>query len=1150
MLPGQLKLGLPANRPQHIGDSYLQIATMARRSSRTMASVFAQFLKTIFRAPRKNRHKPRGFAFEPLETRALLASDFGAISGLIYRDATGNGFTAGEEVAGATVNLYSDDGDGVFEPAGDDAPATADVTDASGRYRFDGLSAGSYWIEQPAQTVGSLILSSQNSALITVSALEAQGIVPATIDDYTETGPLVNAGPPVGTKDFDVATAASALGDERDLLVEFTSGGDGETVELEAIAGALSFDASLTAQGRYVSVWDGIDGDGETINFAGLSNHDLTSGGAATAIRLFAGVDQAGATARIRVFTDADNWSEQTIPIPNAVSNELIFRFSSFAQGGAASGPANFASVNAIELQIDTSVNATDGQVTVVETLGPTVKTQDFTNPADLSLTKEVNIANPDVGQNVIFTITVTNAGPGAANNVVVTDTLPAGLQFVSATPSQGTFEVISGTWSVGSIDAGDNATLQIEATATSGTSQNNDAEVTDVDEFDPDSTPDNNTAGEDDQDSANVNAVLVDLSVEKSVNNPTPGDNEVVTFTIIVSNASDDEATGVVVNDDLPAGLVFVSSTAGADYNPATGEWNVGVVPASGQRSMQIQARVTTADVKINTAELIALDQDDADSTPNNNNPQEDDQDSVTLTPLIADVAVTKTADNLTPDRNDVITFTIEATNDGPDAATSIVVTDLLPGGLTLGNVNAPAGTSYNQTNGQWTIDSLASGVKATLTLTATATTSGAKINTATLTSLNQFDTNTENDSQSVTVTPEVANLAVTKTVDNATPDKNDLLEFGIVVTNSGPDAATNVVVADLLPTGLTLGTAIAEAGTNYNSTTGAWTIPSLANGATATLTLTATAASSGLKTNTAQVTASDQFDTNTADNQAGVDVTPQVADLSVVKEVNDSTPNAGQSITFTIRVINSSTTQQATGVTLTDQIPAGMTIGTATPSSGTYNQTTGVWDIGTIAANATATLTITATSTTAAQKTNTARLTTADQFDPDSTPGNTAAGEDDEMTITITPNVADVRLSKTVSTSSPQVGQQVTFKVTVTNDGPQAATGVKVTDQLPAGLSFVSKNVPAGTTYNETTGIWDIPTLASGSSLELTIVATATQTGALANKAEVTALNEFDSDSTPNNNVATEDDQDTETVNATQLISPRLCTIVWHRG
>ncbi|HZL87502.1 MAG TPA: SpaA isopeptide-forming pilin-related protein, partial [Pirellulaceae bacterium] len=198
---------------------------MARRSRPTIASVFADFLRTVFRGrpTGSGRHKPRGFAFEPLETRALLASDFCAISGLIYRDATGNGFTAGEEVAGATVNLYTDDGDGVFEPAGDDAPATADITDASGRYRFDGLSAGSYWIEQQAQSVGSIILSAQHSALITISTLEAQGIVAATIDDYTETGPLVNAGPPVGTKDFDVAAAASALGDERDLLVEFTS---------------------------------------------------------------------------------------------------------------------------------------------------------------------------------------------------------------------------------------------------------------------------------------------------------------------------------------------------------------------------------------------------------------------------------------------------------------------------------------------------------------------------------------------------------------------------------------------------------------------------------------------------------------------------------------------------------------------------------------------------------------------------------------------------------------------------------------------------------------------------------------------------------------------------------------------------------------
>ncbi|HUE74450.1 MAG TPA: SpaA isopeptide-forming pilin-related protein [Pirellulaceae bacterium] len=1122
---------------------------MARRSRRTMPSVFAQFLKTVFRRQEEKRPQRRGFAFESLEARAMLASDLGAISGLIYRDATGDGFTAGEEVAGATVNLYIDDGDGVFEPAGDDAPATAGVTDANGRYRFDGLAAGDYWIEQPAQTVGAIVLSAQNSALITITALEAQGTVAGTIDDYTETGPSLSAGPPVGTQSLGTALAASALGGERDLLVEFTSGSAGETVDLEAISTGLSFDASLTSQGRYVSVWDGIDGDASAINFAGLGNHDLTSGGTATGIRLLAGADQSGATARLRIYSDANNWSEQAIAIPATPGSELIFLFSGFATGGGASGPADFASVNAIEMQIDTTVDATDGLVQVVETIAPTVKAQDFANSADLSLTKTVDIAAPSIGQDVTFTITVANAGPGAANNVVVTDLLPAGLDFVSSTPSQGSYDNITGIWTVGSIDAGADATLGIVATVTTLDGQENVAEVTGVDEFDPDSTPGNNDPLEDDQDSVIVDAALIDLSLSKSADNVTPDRDQQVTFTIIVANAGPDNATGVVVNDDLPPGMTFVSAVATqGTYDPETGLWTVGTVNSGADATLTLAAIVTTSDPKINTAEVVAADQADVDSTPNNNNSEEDDQQSVTLTPTIADISVTKTADNLTPDRDDVVTFTIVAANGGPDAATDIVITDLLPAGLSLDSFDAPAGTAYNQTTGEWTIDSLASGADVTLTLSATATTSGAKVNSATLTSLDQFDTNGQNDSASVTITPEETNLAVTKTVDNATPDKNDLITFTIVVSNTGPVAATNVVVTDQLPAGLQFGTATTATG-SYNQTNGQWTIDSLASGASATLTLTATATSDGVQTNTAQVTASDQFDGNAADDQDSVDVTPQVADLSVIKEVDDATPNNGQLITFTIRVTNSSTTQQATGVTLADQIPAGMTFGTATTAAGTYDQNTGIWNIGTIAAGTTVELTITATNTTADVKQNTARLMTSDQFDPDSTPGNTAAGEDDESTITITPNVADVRLSKQVSNAAPQVGQNVTFTITATNDGPQAASGLQVTDLLPAGLTFVSATASVGT-YTQATGLWDIGGLNSGASATLTIVATASQPGQVVNSAEVTAMNEFDSDSTPNNNVPTEDDQASATINTTQLISPRLCTIVWRRS
>ena len=60
---------------------------------------------------------------------------------------------------------------------------------------------------------------------------------------------------------------------------------------------------------------------------------------------------------------------------------------------------------------------------------------------------------------------------------------------------------------------------------------------------------------------------------------------------------------------------------------------------------------------------------------------------------------------------------------------------------------------------------------------------------------------------------------------------------------------------------------------------------------------------------------------------------------------------------------------------------------------------------------------------------------------------------------------------MTKTVSNPTPNVGDPITFTVTLTNQGPDAATGVQVTDLLPAGLSFVSAN-PSQGSYNSGTG------------------------------------------------------------------------------
>jgi uncharacterized repeat protein (TIGR01451 family) len=115
------------------------------------------------------------------------------------------------------------------------------------------------------------------------------------------------------------------------------------------------------------------------------------------------------------------------------------------------------------------------------------------TDPADLAVTKTVSDATPNVGEQVTFTVMLTNNGPDPANGVGVTDLLPAGLTFVSASPSQGTYDSTAGLWTVGTVAVGTPQTLQLQATVVSPDPLTNTAAISDSDQVDP--TPGNNTA-------------------------------------------------------------------------------------------------------------------------------------------------------------------------------------------------------------------------------------------------------------------------------------------------------------------------------------------------------------------------------------------------------------------------------------------------------------------------------------------------------------------------------------------------------------------------------------------------------------------------------------------------------------------------------
>ncbi|MEZ5679814.1 MAG: proprotein convertase P-domain-containing protein [Erythrobacter sp.] len=131
--------------------------------------------------------------------------------------------------------------------------------------------------------------------------------------------------------------------------------------------------------------------------------------------------------------------------------------------------------------------------------------------------------------------------------------------------------------------------------------------------------------------------------------------------------------------------------------------------------------------------------------------------------------------------------------------------------------------------------------------------------------------------------------------------------------------------------------------------------------------------------------------------------------------------------------------------------------------------------------------------------------------------------------LTLTSVPtNYADLSLAKSVSNASPANGATISYTLTVANSAssPSSASGVVVTDLLPAGVIYSSHS--GSGTYNSSTGQWSVGSLAPGASSSLTITVTvnASAGATITNTAEVTSSSIADLDSTPDNGVTSEDD------------------------
>ena len=1042
---------------------------------------------------RSRRARTRSFTGESVETleSRSLPTGLALITGTVFDDLTGDGLAVGDPaLTGVAVSLYQDGGNGVFDGGaggGDDTLVGTQTTNAQGRYEFEFLSAGRYFVQQAAiaghqQRPGASLVTQD------ITASDALGVPGVLIDDFSTTTQVTTATTTVRSRSSAVL-APEAIGGERDFLVQITSPtGSIALAANDVTPDVLEFTASSVANGTREVIWDGVDGNGATLNPTGLGGVDLTGGGTGRYLEFLIGSDHVGGQLDVKIYTDAGNWSVGHVAIPDtggAATGLVILPFTSFVtQAGAG---ANFSKVGAISISIS-GAQAVDGQLEVLRNYAPLTKTVNFANSQPMSLGNFVwndtdNNGQFNVGEQPIANVAVdlfadtNNSGdftPGVDQYLSSKTTNSSGLyQFDSLFPSVYVVRINPSNFATG-------GALNGFISSTGNT---------------PTPSPDNNVNNDDNGDPLNGQGVVAravtltamaepitdgdtdantnltvdfgfaptaDLKVTKTDDADPVIAGQTLTYTLTITNLSGATANNVTATDPLPAGVTFqsASSTQGAvSQSNGTVTANLGTLAEGAVATVTIVVKVNVATTGTITNDASVTGRE-LDLDPSNNTSKKS-----TLVITRADLEIVKTDDIDPIPAGDVLTYTLAVTNHGPSNATGVTVTDSLPANVTFLSASTTQGT-VSVVNGLLTanLNGLAVNNSGTITVRVRVSPSltTSLSNTATVVGNETDPVPSNNSDTEPTVVITRTDLEVVKTDDVDPVTAGNLLTYTMVVTNHGPSDATEVRVSDPLPAGVTFVSATTTQGSvavANGTLTG--TLGNLANNAAATITVTVRVNPSTITNlnNTATVTGNepDPIPSNNSDSEPTVVI--RRTDLAIVKTDDVDPVTAGNLLTYTMVVTNHGPSD-ATGVSVSDPLPAGVTFVSATTTQGTVSATNGTLTgtLGNLANNATATITVTVRvnpSTT----TNLNNTATVNGNEPDPVPSN---NQDSEPTVVITRT--DLGIVKTDDVDPVTAGNLLTYTMVVTNHGPSDATGVSVSDPLPAGVTFVSTTTTQG--------------------------------------------------------------------------------------
>ncbi len=456
--------------------------------------------------------------------------------------------------------------------------------------------------------------------------------------------------------------------------------------------------------------------------------------------------------------------------------------------------------------------------------------------------------------------------------------------------------------------------------------------------------------------------------------------------------------------------------------------------------------------------------------------------------------LTITKTDGVATVYRGGPVTYTIVVTNSSAYPVTGTLI-DTVPASVTgvTWNCVASSGSSCTAASGSGnainTSATLAVGGTATYTVlgTVAAGASGTLTNTATVNPPAWFTDSTPADntaSDSATINLN-ANLGITKTDGLANINPGSAVTYTVVVSNAGPDASNGSIVTDTVPasvTGVTWTCGASTGGATCGAASGSGnsinTTANLPSSSSVTYTISGTLAptATGTLSNTARVVTpasgvtdpNDPARTGAANNTATDTTTIVLApDLRITKS-HTSNFTVGVNGSYTLTASNAGTAATSGAITVTDNLPAGLTVA-AIPAPAGWNCSTTVVGSSTMTcttstaiaagANHPNAITLTVVVAPAAFPSVTNAATISGGGEPAALNGNNSAS--DPTTVN---GVSDVRIAKSHS-GNFTVGVNGSYTLTASNAGTLATSGaITVTDTLPTGLTVAAVPAPAG--------------------------------------------------------------------------------------